>query len=442
MRPSRPSRPVGATDSGAEVDSALGRRAKRGKKLDPETSDLTGRSIGRFEVGERIGRGGMGVVHRAVDSRLRRSAVLAALMATPGLTWDVLTVESAGYVGRYTSLVVVNGHPAISYYDLSSGADDLKYVRATDPDGASWPTPVVVDAAGNVGSFSSLAVVNGRPAISYFDAIAGDLKYARASDPDGAAWGVPIAIDTVGVVGESSSLAVVAGNPAISYTDFGNRDLRYVRATDADGAAWGSPVVVVGPGEIQEQTSLCVVNGNPAISFLDLQNYGLKYVRALDPDGAVWGAPVTLDVAAGEFNSLVIVNGKPAIGYFDLGTASVSFVRAMDSDGTSWGTSLVVDAGGIVGEYVSLAIVNGHPAMSYYEDGTAGNLRYVRASDPDGTTWNAPQVVDTAGWAGQYTSLAVVNGFPAISYHEQTAGDLRYAYFGPVPVELTSFCVE
>ncbi len=48
---------------------------------------------------------------------------------------------------------------------------------------------MVVDApAGTtVGQWTSLAVVNGRPAISYYDANNRDLKYVRASDADGTA---------------------------------------------------------------------------------------------------------------------------------------------------------------------------------------------------------------------------------------------------------------
>ena len=72
-------------------------------------------------------------------------------------------------MGEYTSLAVVNGKPAISYAD--SGNDDLKYARATDADGTTWGTPARVDGrdpeALRVGTHTSLAIVNGQPAISY-----------------------------------------------------------------------------------------------------------------------------------------------------------------------------------------------------------------------------------------------------------------------------------
>ena len=85
-------------------------------------------------------------------------------------------VDSAGAVGQYTSLAVVKGNPAISYYANT----DLNYVRASNASGSRWGTPVTVDSAGDVGACTSLAIVNGKPAISYYDSTHADLKFAIA----------------------------------------------------------------------------------------------------------------------------------------------------------------------------------------------------------------------------------------------------------------------
>lgn len=58
------------------------------------------------------------------------------------------SLDLAGNVGQFTSQAIVNGNPAISYYDVTNG--DLKYVRASDASGTSWGTPVTLDIAGNV----------------------------------------------------------------------------------------------------------------------------------------------------------------------------------------------------------------------------------------------------------------------------------------------------
>ena len=55
-------------------------------------------------------------------------------------------------------------------------------MRASDADGAAWSTPVAVDTGAYAGRFASLAVVNGHPAISYYDQFSSVLRYARATD--------------------------------------------------------------------------------------------------------------------------------------------------------------------------------------------------------------------------------------------------------------------
>jgi hypothetical protein len=337
-------------------------------------------------------------------------------------------------VGNYASLVVVNGNPAISHYDLTNG--DLRYVRAMDASGTTWGTPVVVDIGGpgpnDVGDSCSLAVVNGNPAISYHDASNGNLKYVRAADANGATWGTLITVDTGGTadVGPLSSLVVVDGNPAISYYDMTNGDLKYVRATDASGSAWDTPVIVDtgGDSDVGRFTSLVVINGSPAIGYYDATNGNAKYVRATDTSGVTWGTPVIADdggtADVGEGTSLAVISGNPALGYRDLTNRRLKYVRATDIDGTAWDVPVVADAGGTndLGAFASLVEVNGNPAISY-SDFTNGDLKYVRATDVSGTAWGTPVIVDGVGEGG---TLAVVSGNPAIGYYDLDNGDLKY----------------
>ena len=391
-----------------------------------------------------------------------------------GTTWGTpVTLDSTGDVGQYTSLVVVNGNPAISYHDNTNG--DLKYVRASDASGTSWATPVTVAGTGiDVGHYTSLAVVNGNPAISYYDNTNKDLIYVRASDTGGTSWGTPVTLDSTGDVGQFTSMAMVNGNPAISYYDNTNKDLKYVRASDASGTGWATPVTLDSTGDVGQYTSLAFVHGSPAISYHDFTNKSLKYVRASNASGTSWGTPLTLDSSAsvgqyasmavlssgnpaisyydntnrdlkwvtipftdiittldstgdvGQYTSQVVVNGNPAISYYDVTNKDLKYVRASNVTGTSWATPVTVAGTGIdVGQYTSLAVVNGNPAISYY-DATNHDLKYVRASDAGGTTWGTPVTVDSPGDVGQYTSLVVVNGNPAISYYDFTNKDLKY----------------
>jgi len=341
--------------------------------------------------------------------------------------WHIKTVDSAGSVGEYTSLAIVNGNPAISYYDRTN--DDLKYVRADDASGTSWGPPLIMDSAGRVGFFTSLVVVNGNPAISYSaEWPNNELKYVRATDASGSSWGAPVTVLSEGNGFDFISLAVVNGNPAISYFDWLYVDLMYVRATNASGSSWGTPVSVDSAGFAGLYTSLAVVNGNPAISYCDYDDTDglkdLKYVRASDTSGSSWGTPLILDSEGGH-TSLAVISGNPAISYKDTTNLDLKYVRASDASGGSWGTPVTVDNVGDVGHYASLAVVNGNPAISYL----GGGLKYVRASDASGGSWGTPVNVDSVGSVGWYTSLAVVDGNPAISYFSESSGDLKFAIY-------------
>ncbi|MCB1208644.1 MAG: choice-of-anchor D domain-containing protein, partial [Verrucomicrobiales bacterium] len=345
--------------------------------------------------------------------------------------WATQSVDTSTR-GDYTSLAVVNGKPAISYYDVTNG--DLKYVIANDASASTWGTPVTVDATGDVGQYTSLAVVDGKPAISYYDVTNGDLKYVIANDASGSTWGTPISLDTAINSGQYASLAVVDGNPAISYHDFDNGDLKYVRANTASGTLvgdWGTPQTLDSTGIVGQFTSLLVVNGNPAISYYYPNNADLKYVRADDASGTSWGAQQTLDSTGivGLYTSMAIVDGNPAISYHNGLNFDLKYVRASDASGTSWGTPVTLDSATVVGQYTSLAVINGNPAISYYDDST-DDLKYIRANTSSGTLagdWDAPETVESTGTVGQFSSLAEVNGQPAISYSSVGDTALKFA---------------
>jgi hypothetical protein len=98
-------------------------------------------------------------------------------------------------------MVLINGNPAVSYFDESNG--ELKYVRASDVSGSSWGTPsmVTVTSSSIVGKHTSMATVSGKPALAYYDETNGDLKYVKAIDVDGTVWGTPVSVDSQGSVG-------------------------------------------------------------------------------------------------------------------------------------------------------------------------------------------------------------------------------------------------
>jgi hypothetical protein len=141
--------------------------------------------------------------------------------------WTIAPVESGTIVG-YTSIAVdPSDNPMISYYRN----DELKFVRCDMETGCDQAMDwigniVVVDSAGDVGAFSSIAVdANGDPMISYEDTDNWDVKFARCdmsatgNCDETSDWTPNITtVESIVIAGGPTSIAVNArGDPLIGY---------------------------------------------------------------------------------------------------------------------------------------------------------------------------------------------------------------------------------
>jgi hypothetical protein len=367
------------------------------------------------------------------------------------LGWQVRTVDSELHVGFYNSLAIINGHPAIAYQaEDALDEGDLKYVRSSGSTGAAagdWNSFVLVDTPGQTGYSPSLLEVAGHPAICYHDETSESLKYVRSTSASGDSpvdWSEIIVVDNDGMVGNDTSMAIVDGNPAIShYRDISGTEghLKYARSTTPTGtnaADWSQIVTVDSSARVGWHSSLVVVDGNPAISYYDLTNDVLKYARSTTPSGgelADWSQIVVADSDqyTGNYSSMAVVDGQPAISYYERSGDDLRFIRSTTSTGAmaaDWSQKVTVHDTGNVGEYTSLAVISGMPAISYY-DVDNSSLRYIRsinATGEDAAAWPVqPETVDDSGNVGASTCLVEIGGRPAISYYDYTNGDLKYA---------------
>ncbi len=362
------------------------------------------------------------------------------------------TVLIDGTTPAYVNaLLEVDGRPAIAFCDPNNNYS-IKYQRATDSKGTSWGSSIVAD--GTPADFPGyngvdMAIVNGNPAVVNSLFLSKDINFTRASNTTGDFWN-----STVTVVSAASAniiqefdLEVVNGNPAIVYYDSDGKDLYFVRATDANGTGWGTPVSVTSTGDIGNYPSLSMVNGRPAISYYDETNGDLMYIRANDTGGGSWGTPITVFSSAnsGLHTSLTIVNGNPAIAFSDFTNKRMIYIRATDNNGAAWGSPVLVTSH--YAEQSELLIVDGQPAIAYYTGFGDQDLRYVYSQNANGTSWNAHEVLDDGSAAvGNVLSMAIIDGNPAISYQDYTNSDLKYIRAsvanGILPVELTSFKAE
>lgn len=287
-----------------------------------------------------------------------------------GTSWDIEIIDAASNVGDYNSLAVVNGQPAISYTEVSliPPFNDTKLKYARF-NGTTWDIEIV-DAQGNVGFYNSLKEVNGQPAISYWDGTNNDLKFAKFN---GTTWDIEI-VDAIG--GIDCSLTIVAGQPAISYLAGG--DLKYARY---NGTSWDIQTI-----------------DEPATNAIDFQ-----------------------------YTSLAVVNGQPAVCYQvnDFFAFPEETLKLARYNGTSWEIETVINDFE-VGSFPSLVEVGGQPAISYARPFFGDQLSYARYN---GSAWEIQNVPGTG--TAIYTSLAVVNGKPAVSYADNS--ELKYIEFPPPP---------
>ena len=249
--------------------------------------------------------------------------------------WDAVSVDGTNILwDTDSSLVVASGRPPVSY----CASNGLKYAIARTPDGLqqAWDT-VVVDPGGagpEVSSPISLAAVNGRPAVAYFDYHVG-LRYAVSRTQDGLQqpWDL-VTIDSQ-VYCYSVSLAVVNGRPAIAYAASdpeGWFAARYAISNSADGLGpWTKRFVDI-QGTEYPDVSLAVVGDRPAIAHAWSHTYydsGTKLLLCQTPDGL--GEWTKLDINNSAWTEDILsaivtsIGGVPAVGYCDQNSSTFSF---------------------------------------------------------------------------------------------------------------------
>jgi len=134
--------------------------------------------------------------------------------------------------------------------------------------------------------------------------------------------------------------------------------------------------------------------------------------------------------------------GRPHISYYDIENGDLKYAYSNDvwPTASSWNVS-VLDSVGDVGLYSSLAIDTATNTLHLcYYDYTNGNLKY--AQKVGAAAWEF-QIVDgdvadgdgiNEGDVGYYCSIDLNGlGQPAISYYDNSHGDLKVALSYPLP---------
>jgi hypothetical protein len=198
---------------------------------------------------------------------------------TVGADWGLpVSVDNTDNTGQETFLAVVDGLPMISY--RNGGAGELRVIRAIDAIGSAWGPPQTLSTDSNTGFSSSIAIVDGNPALAYYDGTDSALLYQRSLNATGTSWLDPLTLDGLtDDAGSYCSMFVIGGLPAIAYYKGIEGDLRFVQALDSTGTSWSAPQVLDDTSVVTGQyCSLYEIQGYGAVSYYDSSNDKLRYI--------------------------------------------------------------------------------------------------------------------------------------------------------------------
>ena len=308
----------------------------------------------------------------------------------------------------------------------------------------------------------------GDPVISYWDESNEDLKFAICNlsasangncDQSGD-WNLAT-VDAEGQVGHNPSIATdTDGDLMISYYDWTKQDLKFAicdLSASADGNCdqsgdWNLATVDA-EGAVGWTTSIAVnAEGDPVISYYDATNTDLRFAICdlsasangnCDQSGDWNLATVDAEGEVGHNPSIAIdTEGDLMISYYDWTNQDLKFAicdplasaNGNCNQSGDWNLA-TVDAEGQVGRFISLAVdAQGDPAISYW-DQTNGNLKLAICDVPESANGDCDQTsdwstmtVDAEETVGVWTSIAARgDGDLMISYWDQTRGDLKFA---------------
>jgi hypothetical protein len=327
--------------------------------------------------------------------------------------WDTHVIDdsTSSILGTWSVLSYTGGHPGCFYMDGDNA--DVYFAYSDDADGMGTWTVYPVDVSpSDVGYFMSGGEMNGYPAVAYADMTLGGIKFAVCSTADGSGkWNVSF-VDNEGA--NDPSIAFVNGYPAVAY-EGGSETLFYATNDQHDGTGgWARYPVETGNGSYY--TGLVeLISHKPGITYDAYEDNEIHYATCDASNGSgTWTVKVVDTTAMFAYPNLsaTLVQGYPAVAYWD-SSSNPRYAVNSAFDGTGSWTAVPVSTSNMPPDmsYMSLAVIDGYPALYYHDDNY--DIHYAKSASLDGTgTW-LDNVVILQSECRSNSSLGWVNSKPA-----------------------------
>jgi len=248
---------------------------------------------------------------------------------------------------------------------------------AAQPLGNSSP----VVSIGDVGTWSSLALVGDNPVISFHDRDADQLKLLVCFDPGC----VSAAVRLLAERGVTSRAIVRADQrPLIAYRSNANFMLQVYSCDNPQCSRGRSQSLSSAGTNVSSPDIVIGADGNPIVSYFDRATEDLKLWRCSDPD-CVAGTIETLDESGNVGrNSRIVLreDSRPLLIYRDITNETLKVYNCDDDHCGSGSAQTLVTTGLTRGADVALRI-NGHPIISYVDNSAGPNQLKVFECDDE-----------------------------------------------------------
>lgn len=251
----------------------------------------------------------------------------------------IQTIDNSSLVGLSTALALDSaGNPVISYTNF--GADQLLLAHCRDPYCSTEISIQVVDSAGGVGQFTTLALDrNGLPVIAYRDVDSQQLKIARCGDVDCRSGNRIRVVDNSGNTSNQIALALTADDkPRLSYFDERAGALKLLLCGNSTCSA-GNQTRTLDRGNLAIAHTALAINqaGTPIISYVDQLAGAVKVVECGNPACSVTSSIQVVDQENG-FSWVTALaldqENKPVISYIDNGASALKLARRQGVEDT------------------------------------------------------------------------------------------------------------